>query len=197
MTILTGGWQTIVTQMAQWTNEAHAAVDKTVRDEAMLFSRYINKAFTKSGYNQKWRRLSPITLALRKAGVGGSGSGGNKPLVRSGALRKSIKVNRQGFGTYRVGVRRTARTGINVAALHDSGPHIIPVTDKMRRYFMTLFWKGILPFPWPSTKTKYIVIPRRSFLSDTFKKFAPGSRQRMAARYKAYVAGSSMPRLKV
>ena len=119
------------------------------------------------------------------------------PLVRSGSLRKSIKVERKGFATYRVGVRRKSQSGINVAALHDSGPHVVPVTDKMRRYFLALYWKGILPFPWPSSRTKYIVIPRRSFMEDTFKKFAPGSRGRMAASYKAHLAGTKMPRPKI
>ena len=189
MTRMIGPWGAIGAQFLRMSKTSRMAVDMAVRGEAMLFSRYVNKAFTKGGYGRPWRRLNPITLALRKAGFGGGKSGGSKPLVRSGTLRKSIKVERSSYASYFVGVRRGSASGFNVAALHETGPHVIPITDKMRRFFLALYWKGILPFPWPPASKKYIVIPRRSFLEDTFKKFAPETPKRIAKRYMSLLMG--------
>jgi hypothetical protein len=110
--------------------------------------------------------------------VRGGKGGGTKALVRSGTQRGSVKVHRRSYATYFVGAHRRGSRGADVARIHDQGPVVIPITRKMRRYFNYMFWKGIIPFTFPR-RARFIVIPRRSFMTDTFHAFRKGSRARV------------------
>ena len=187
--ILTGAWTTTIQQMGMMQKRAVEAVDLAVREEAHYFHKKVIEAFRKQGARHKWRPLNPITIALRAAGHRGGASGGTKALTRTGALRRSVKVHRRAWAQYFVGVHRTSDQ-INVAQLHETGLVVIPITEKMRTYFRALFWKGIIPFPWPSSKKKYIVIHRRSFLQDTYDVESPMSATRIKAFYSKHVFGA-------
>jgi hypothetical protein len=193
--ILIGQWGAATSALAKMAKASPAAADRAIRDEAMLFLRRVKESFRTQG-NGKWKKLSPITRALRAGGgaMGRTSSKGTKALIHTGSLRKSVKLHRAAQGAYFVGVHRTAgrspggkATLANVAAIHETGMVVIPITDKMRRYFMWLFWKGVLKFPWPPRNKRYILIPRRSFLRDTFKELAPGHEGRLALRFAQYL----------
>jgi hypothetical protein len=65
----------------------------------------------------------------------------------------------------------------------------------MRGYFMYLFWKGVLPYPWPPANKSYIVIPQRSFLRETFKRVKDGHVKRVMTRYTTYMQGGKALKL--
>lgn len=150
------------------------AMDMAVHGAAMSYRRRVVKAFVAQGAGgKKWDELGVITLALRAnaSEVGKSASGGTKALIRSGDLRKSITVQREARAHYFVGVHRT-HGKYNVARVHEQpksqgGVFRIPVTDKMRNYFLYLFIKGVIPAPLKPS-TKHIVIKQRSFLQSVW-----------------------------
>lgn len=185
--LLVGEWEATVKLLDKMYGRADEAADRAIRDEAVLFLRAVQLAFRKGGVNGQWRELGPIARALRR---------GTKPLMDQGDLWRSVNLQKVGDGEYFVGVSRTAaaraRKGsplINVAEVHETGAKVIPVTDKMRRYFRALYWKKIIPYPWPPASARYIRIPRRSFLADTFEKHAPGYMERLLTRYGYYLIG--------
>ncbi|MCP4573348.1 MAG: hypothetical protein GY838_13415 [bacterium] len=150
------------------------AMDMAVHGAAMSYRRRVVKAFVAQGAGgKKWDELGVITLALRKnaAAVGKSASGGTKALIRSGDLRKSITVQREARAHYFVGVHRT-HGKFNVARVQEQPQRqedvfSIPVSDKMRNYFLYLFIKGVIPAPLKPSTT-HIVIRRRSFLQSVW-----------------------------
>ena len=199
--ILTGQWKRTISTLTKWAARSPMAVDAAVRGEAYAFQGEVIKAFRKGGADTPWKKLSPITLALRRGAskMGGPASKGTKPLIRTGDMRRSVNVKKQGYAHYTAGVHRTAPAArgltskkkpyVNIAELHETGMVVIPITDKMRRFFRVLFWKGILPYPWPSKNKQYILIHRRSFIGDTAKKFAKNHPARMMLRYTNHLKG--------
>lgn len=199
MPMTTFGFKATIATMRNVRVRAKIAADMAVRDEAHFFHRLVVETMRKQGTGgRRWKKLNPITLALRRgaAKAGGQSSRGTKALIKTGSLRASVKVDRKGVGEYFTGVSRTAgrsRSGhplANIASIHETGNVVIPITDKMRRYFRFLFWKGAIKFPWPPAGKSFIVIPRRSFIGDTLKVFEPGFKQRMTRRYVGYVNGT-------
>jgi hypothetical protein len=150
------------------------AMDMAVHGAAMSYRRRVIKAFTaQGGGGKKWDELGIITLALRQnaAAVGKSASGGTKALIRSGDLRKSVTTQRVARAHYFVGVHRT-HGKYNVARVHEqplrqADVFKIPVSDKMRNYFLYLYIKGAIPAPLKASTT-HIVIKRRSFLQSVW-----------------------------
>ncbi|NIO75608.1 MAG: hypothetical protein GTN69_06940 [Armatimonadetes bacterium] len=207
--IMIGDWKATLNMVDGMRKNAGKAAAQAVRDEAFLFQRQVVKAFREQGSGgKKWKPLNVITLALRRGAskVGGQGSRGTNALVRSGSLRASVKVEQVTPDTLFVGVKRAAgqykgtsgKGGaaiVDVGSIHETGHVIIPITDKMRRYFRFLFWKGVIPFPWPPPNKSYILIPRRSFLRDTLVEFEKGFKDRMLRRYVAYLTGKGRLKL--
>ncbi len=198
MPMTTFGFRATIATMKKVKTRARFAVDRAVRDEAHFFHRLVVQTIRKQGTGgRRWKKLNPITIALRKgaAKAGGQSSRGTKALVRTGSLRASVKVDKRGSGEYFVGVSRTAGRGkggrplVDIARIHETGMVVIPITDKMRRYFRYLYWKGAIKFPWPPAGKTFIVIPRRSFIGDTLKVFQPGFKRRLTHRYVSYVTG--------
>jgi hypothetical protein len=178
-----------------------AAVDTAIRGEAFAYMRAVVESFREQGKGKSWSPINIVTRELRRgaAKVGGESSGGTKALVRTGSLRRSIKVHKRSHASYFVGVHRSAPRSrglsgkamplVNVAQIHETGMVVIPITDKMRRFFRWLFWKGVLSFPWPPKSKRFILIPRRSFLADTMKAFAKGHEARVVLRYRNALLG--------
>jgi len=183
-----GEWQTAAKMMEHLERDVYLACSHTVRDEAMLFYRMVKQRF-RAGNG--WRKLSRITLEMRRnaslaEGLGSSFTG-EKPLIRTGFMRRSVNLQKTGPGAWFVGVHRTAgERAVNIADVHENGPKVIPITDKMRKYFMYLFMKGVLEKPWPPLTKKFIIIKRRSFLGDTFKEWFSGSGDRVEKLFQHY-----------
>ena len=70
---------------------------------------------------------------------------------------------------------------VNIARVHEMGA-VIPVTRKMRGYFMYLALKGVIDKPL-SKSTKYIIIPQRSYLGATMDRFKRNAQARAMARF--------------
>jgi hypothetical protein len=194
---LTGEWKKAMQTTATMARQAKKASDAAVRDEAMLFVRMVSEAFKRQGLGKKWKPIHTITKELRRgASVAGKGSNfkGTKALIRSGSLRRSITWKRVNAGEYFVGVHRSAKGEdgkpmVNVAAIHETGTTLIPITEKMRRYFMFLFIKGVLSAPWPPPGKTFIVIRQRSFLAHTMAAFSKKTKERTHARWVNYMTG--------
>jgi hypothetical protein len=185
MITLFGAWRRLPIRLANATIKVPLIIDRVIAREAHRFRNAVVKSFREqqSG-GQKWTPISRFTLVMRQAGLHGRKTGGSKALVRSGALRASTKVDRQGYAKYRVSQHRRGRRGVDLAKLHESGPVIIPITDKMRRYFNYMFWKGLIPFTLPR-RARHLIIPRRSSMVDTYKVFKRGSKARVLADFAA------------
>jgi hypothetical protein len=188
--ILYGAWTSTIRKLNHMSTYGPKAVQYAIRDEAMYFYREVVKSF-RTQQEGKWRPIHPITRAMRKASSGLTGrakAGGTKAMVATGALRKSVTMTPKGPYTYYVGVNRSSKRA-NIAAIHETGYAVIPITDKMRAFFRYLFWKGVIPFPFPAPNKKYIVIPRRSFIADTFKRTSKGQKARVLKRYQMHMMG--------
>jgi hypothetical protein len=171
---LKGQWGEAVALTKAMPKRMPRAIDMAVRGAAMVYRRRVVKAFTAQGAGgKKWDSLSVITLALRKnAGVvGKSASGGTKALIRSGDMRRSVTLRREARAHYFVGIHRT-HGKYNIARVHEQpgskrGIFKIPVSEKMRRYFLYLYIKGAIPAPLKASTT-HIVIRQRSFLQTVW-----------------------------
>jgi len=137
---------------------------------------------------KKFKPLSPMTLAIRKA----QGFGGKKVLLRSGFMRGSINVKR---GADRasafVGIARTARTKkgeklVNIAAVHEFGfkkPKVIKVTQKMRNFFMALYLGGFTKGPLKQSKRQIVLnVPARPFLRPAQEVWAKTAQKKFRQR---------------
>lgn len=187
---LTGDWGKLRRMSATMTARSRKAMDRAVRDEAMLFARRAKKTITEGGGDAAWPKLATLTLTLRRnaevaPGQLGRGSRGRKPLIKTGDLRRSIGVEQKGWGTYFAGVDRHSHRA-NVAAIHEEGPVTIEVTDKMRKFFMFLYIKGAIQHPVPFKKGAVIVIQQRSFLETTMRKFKKRYADRLITRWHQY-----------
>lgn len=171
---LKGDWRKARVLTEKMARRAPRAMDMAVHGAALAYKGRVSKAFTAQGAGgKKWDKIGVITLALRQnaALIGKSAAGGNKALIRSGDMRRSVTVSKAGKAHYFTGVHRT-HGKYNVAQVHEqpgSQNQIfsIHVTDKMRRYFLYLFIKGAIPAPLKSS-TMRIVIRQRSFLQSVW-----------------------------
>lgn len=202
--ILTGDWHKALSTTQRMALNAERASDRAVRDEAIGYLQAVNKAFVKRGYpgTPKWPKLSRITLELRRNSgkFGGLSTKGTKPLIRSGGMRMSLNIQQVDTGRYFVGIHRSARGArgaplVNIGSVHERSLVFIPITDKMRRYFMYLYMQGALKKFWPPPSKKYIVIRQRSFLSETMKEYRKGIEKRVYARWVNYLHGGKKLKL--
>lgn len=136
----------------------------------------VKKTIRDSG-NPRWRPLSPFTLLARR-------HGGTKPLIDNGDLFNGItfqhnEISNEGF----VGILRSSKTPdgkslMNIGLIHELGvgPYVIPVTDKLRRFFWAMHFKsGGVIHPLSPNKTMILHpgIPARPFLSTTLARVLP------------------------
>jgi len=191
--ILKGDWRRSLKVVGQYGKHAKGAIDKAAFQEALYYLQMVNKVFVKGGITKKWPRLSKITRDMRrnmsKVDSGAGSHKGTKPLMRSGSLRRSLNVKKQGYGTYFVGVHRTAKRGgynakayplVNIAAVHEYGQTIV-VTRKMRGYFRYLAAKGVIKAPLKKS-TRVLIIPQRSYLNDAMDAWKGGHETRLLQR---------------
>jgi hypothetical protein len=120
------------------------AWQKSILKEAHLWRKALVQGITRQmPGGQRFQKLSPLTLAKRRA----EGFTGRKALMRTGTLRRNIVVS-QKSGTVFVGILRGTRTKdgkdlVNIAVVHETGRIVvIPVTDKMRKYFFAMMRRG-------------------------------------------------------
>jgi hypothetical protein len=117
---------------------------KSILKEAHYWRKALVQGMTKQAPGgQRFQKLSPLTRAKRRA----EGFAGRKALIRTGTMRRSIVVSQRG-GTVFVGILRGTKTRdgkdlVNIARVHEEGRIVvIPVTEKMRKYFYAMMRKG-------------------------------------------------------
>jgi len=128
------------------------AVDRAVLQEAQEFRRDVVQGIRQQAPGgRRFRPLSRLTIALRKAKRGSSSS---KALIDTGNMRNSIRIIRSSGAVF-VGISRNARTRdgksmVSIALVHENGATIrITVTRKMQQFFFAMLAKAGMP-PGPS-----------------------------------------------
>jgi hypothetical protein len=165
-------------------------MDKAVRDEAIMFVGRAQRTMTRSGGDKRWPKISTMTRQLRRGAskvperLGRTGRG-SKPLIKTGDLRRSITMEKQGWATYFAGVHRSSGKA-NIAAIHEGGPVVITVTEKMRKYFLYLYMKGATKTVFALKPGSVIIIRQRSFLATTMKSFRKRYNDRVITRWYQY-----------
>ena len=121
MSGLFGDWGVVSGLLSQLQSSAPEAMDKAMRDEAFLLMRTIIRGFRVRGLTTRWPKLAPATIASRKRRK----FKGTKPLIVTGALRRSIQVMKQGLAEYTIGVHANSERA-DIAAIHEKGGPKIP-----------------------------------------------------------------------
>lgn len=178
---LTGDWRVVMPFLRQLNYVTPGVVQKAVMQEALLYEREMKQRITTQAVIPP--PLAPLTLALRKF----KGFDGTKALTRTGGLWRSIKaqeVERQGRGfKILVGVNRKARSRyhggkqgaqlINVAMAQEFGtkPFFIRVTPRLRKFWLAMWYRGIVATPLKSSTTVLgpIQLPARPFVGPVFE----------------------------
>lgn len=199
---LTGDWAGLSRKLMTMSSPAiwHAAVSKAMGREAhRMRSLFITNFNRQHSGKKAWKKLARKTIALRRA----QGFRGKKALMRTGDLRNSIKVVAEGtdwfVGVHRTEKNKTGESLVDIASVQELGSKgdiKIPVTEKMRRFYMAMFLKSttvahrkrmarakrtgkpgkgrmpkyaIMPLA-KSTTVLVVRIPARPFIGDTWDK---------------------------
>lgn len=168
---LTGDWAKAAKLASGLSARFQRAVAQATAQEAQQIRGNIVKGI-RAG--KGFAPLSPMTLAIRKAG----GFGGSKALIRTGALIGAITAVKVGGGWF-VGLLRQAKSKggkslANVGAIHEFGASWTqPFTAKSRRFLFAMLRKAGLSRGGPRAggpgggggkTTLSITIPARPFI---------------------------------
>lgn len=188
MTGKVGDWGKARLFLSKAPRQLDTAFRRALRQEAHMLRGEIVKGITNQAPGGKaFKPLSPATLAIRQA----MGFRGTKALIRRADLRNGITVQeqREGFfvGVARNAVNKAGQKLANIAEINEFGskPHIIQVTEKMRKFVMAAFTKaGIQGGGSGGFKRGFIInqIPARPFLRPVFDKYAGSAGERVKER---------------
>lgn len=164
-------------------------VERRIAEWRVRLPRVAQAALTVQGH----RLRALIVTGIRNQAPGGRAfeplaestkdmKGSSKALIDRGDLVRSVGVDRVAFGqAVFVGVNRSARGRdgadlANLAEIHEFGtdPYLIPVTDKLRRFWFAMVAKGVFAAPLkPSTTTLHHPgVPARPFLRPAYDVWA-------------------------
>lgn len=188
---LTGDWQ----KAAKIASGLEPRFQKAVAAALMAEGQYLRGEIVKGIRSGKgFAPLSPLTLALRKAG----GFGGSKPLNRTGALVGGITATRIGGGVF-VGILRQAQNKggqslANVGAIHEFGASWTQAfTPKARRFLFARMRAAGIARTGGGGKggggkvgTISITIPARPFIGPVLQR--EGKPETVAKRFWQHVA---------
>ncbi len=182
---LTGQWASVGgilrkgAQTARW----KSAMSKAVLREGHRIRGMMVKAFNQGGPpGKKWAKLSPTTLAIRKA----TGFSGRKPLLRTGDMRNSITVVQPDADTVFVGFHRNAVTSegkkvVPIASVHEHGAMFTVPADKVRNFWlaMSIASGGKIKPLRKRTKVLVIKIPPRPLVRPIWEQEKDNSGKRI------------------
>jgi hypothetical protein len=184
----TGDWDRARRLITGMPERLERATDLALRQEAQLLRSQVVQGLTRQA--PAGRPLEPLadnTLAARRL----RGFGGTKALIRRGDLRNAITaIVREGRAW--VGVPRKAR-GPDGASLADvaelnefgSGPIVIPITPRMRRFLFALRKAGGTSGTSSGSGVPGVIvarIPARPFLRPVFEQFRRDGTKRFLLR---------------
>lgn len=168
----TGDWKQVRDMLLRVRGKLGPAIRKAMLTEAQIFRAFIVKGFTQQAAGGVlFRPLSPVTLALRKAG----GFSGSKALIRTGTLRASVTVVEEHGGVIFVGVHRKSAGRVNIAEMQEFGG-MIRMSPKQRRFiFANIRKAGLPPLSVGANNARgpygWIVIPPRPFIRPWFNEY--------------------------
>jgi hypothetical protein len=196
---LTGDWQKAAKIASGLEQRFQKAVSAAVMAEGQYLRGQIIKGIRSGAPGGKaFAPLSPVTIAIRKAG----GFGGSKPLIRTGALVGSITATKIGGGVF-VGILRQAKSKggkslANLGEIHEFGRSWSQrFTAKARRFLFAMLRRaGIASAsasvpkgpPGGGDKTIQITIPARPFIGPVLER--EGKPEAVAKRFWQRVAKS-------
>ena len=157
-----------------WRLKLPKAIDTQMRRQAhRLRTMMVRGIRDQAPGGEAFQPLAETTKKMKKS---------SKALIDNGDLIRSIGVDRvEGGEGYFIGVNRQAQNDegepmVDLAELHEEGsaPFVIPITDKMRRFWMAMVIKGIFKAPLSPNKTVIMHpgVPKRSYLEPSLKEWA-------------------------
>lgn len=179
-----GDWGKLGQLLQRLPAKLEVATKKALLKEAnFLRTKIVDGIKDQAPGGKQFLPLSVTTLAVRKF----QGFRGTKAVIRTGALRNSIKVvdGREGvfIGVHSTTKAKNGKDMVDIAAIHEfgAGPIVIKVTPKMRRFLMAAFRKAGLAGPYGrGSGVMVLKIPKRPFIGPVFEKFGgSGSRDRI------------------
>jgi hypothetical protein len=187
----TGDWALARRLISRAPHRLEQAIGTALRQEAHELRKEIVVGLTNQAPGgTPIRPLSPLTIAARQL----SGFNGTKALIERADLRNAVTVVVQGFEAF-IGVPRKARSKDDksledVAKVHEfgSGPIVIPLTPKMRRFLFVLLNKtGIEPTSTGQPGKGVVVteVPARPFIRPAFDVWRTGAQGRFLRRIAA------------
>ena len=210
-TTFEGDWKKLERFLRALDRKSSAILDRVMKKEAKRLTRALKTRIRKGG-NPAFKPLSPFSIAIRRA----TGQGGRKPLLRTGALLRSIRDHKIGSHQYFAGVRKgtpyqAGRTKGDAAAVAltvemGRGPIVLNLdrpssrTGKTpRQWFWWLYLQGAINSP-PRKTTTHIVLGRqteRPFVRQTHVLEGRESGPRMQRAWeaeleKAFAGGSKI-----
>lgn len=172
-------WATARRKFEQAATRVDRRAGLAVRRAGLLAEGEIKRGIkSKAPGGQRFKKLSPITILLRR-------KGSRKPLMDDNDLVNSIHMSPYDSRTKTVfvGVHRSEKDKdgeslMNIAMTHEFGtaPYIIPVTPGVRRFFLFLHRASGGKIKPLSKRKKYIAhpgVPERPFIRPVFEEIKP------------------------
>lgn len=179
-----GDWNKLSNLLGKIPKAVETATNKAIKKEGhFLRTKIVDGIRDQAPGGKQFLPLAVTTLAVRKF----KGFNGTKALIKTGDLRNSVQVMDAPQGCF-IGIERNAKgkngkSMIDIAVLHEqgSGPIVIRVTAKMRKFLMMAFRQAGLQGPYGrGTGLLIMKIPARPFIGPVFEKFSgQGSRDRI------------------
>lgn len=184
-----GDWKRAMSGLDLLRRRSHSAVHRALLQEAHRLRNLAIQGLTRQAPGGKAiRPVSELTLASRRL----RRIFGTKALIVQADLRNSIVV-KGGNGRVFVGVLRTARSGegrplFDVASVQEfgSGPIIIPLTPRMRRFLHRILREAGTPAARSRVSGAKVVVtqvPPRPFLRPAYGVFTRQTALRFRERF--------------
>lgn len=176
-----GDWAKVRKILSAAPQQVQRALKDSLRREAEFIKAQIIRGIKDQAPGGKsFLPLAETTLAVRKF----KNFSHTKALIKSANLIKGIHVFEEKDSVF-IGVRRTRKEGgatVDVAMIQEygSGPIVIQVTDKMRKFLFAAFKAaGISRSFGSGTGIIVTKVPARPFVRPTFAKYQKEARQRI------------------
>jgi hypothetical protein len=190
---LTGDWEKAFRLLSALPQRLKTTLNQGVLEEAHRIRDDIVKGIHRGAPGGKrFAPHSPLTLAVRKM----RRFGGSKVMIQSAALVNSVAVIPVRPGVAFVGVRRKAKSGANIAHIHEFGrTFTVPFTSRMARFLFAAMKRAGIP-PRPRAKGSKgagsitIRIPARPYIGPVVKNL---DRAAIRARFEARIRAVLRP----
>jgi len=191
----TGDWRRAQRILAKGARDLGRSVDRALLQEAHALRTALVEGLDKQApAGHALTPLAPLTVAARQL----RRFRGTKVLIRTAELRNALAVIRRASLVF-VGIPGTARGrdghSLSARALaheYGSGPTIVPITPRMRRFLFALYrqaGRAAQRTDGPGAGVVVIQIPPRPFMRPVLAAFQVGATRRFLTRVAADLTG--------